>query len=415
MDGVTIVFAAVVGARFVLPLFIPAFPLPAIIGCLVLDAADQSIFQAFGYDPPGYQSYDKAMDVFYLAVAYLATMRNWQALPAYRVGQFLYFYRLVGVVAFELTHTRALLLVFPNTFEYFFIAYEGIRTRWAPVVLQAALVGRCWPDSSGCSSSSRRSGGSTSRSSTSPTSWPSTRGQPRCCWSCSRSRRWCFWFVIRPRLRTPDHDWQFDADPLPEPMDTAKEMSAWRAEHGRLRSYATVEKVVLLGLLSVIFAQTLPGVRASTFDLFVGIAAVVVANSAITLAVARRGTSIESTALQFGLRILLNFGIVFLGDWLLRLDGGDLDRADTFFYLMLISLVTTLHDRYTPVLEYRQDARAAPAPRWRARPGRDADHRASTGLVVRRLVVETCPKSPSGHSSKYGHLHLLQGGDRSPL
>ena len=85
----------------------------------------------------------------------------------------------------------------------------------------------------------------------------------------------------------------------------------------RLRSYADVEKVVLLGLLSVIFAQSLPGVRASTFDLFVGIAAVVVVNGAITLAVARRGTSIESTALQFGLRILLNFGIVFLGDWLL--------------------------------------------------------------------------------------------------
>ena len=134
MDGVTIVFVAVVGARFVVPLAIPLYPLPAIIAALVLDAADQSIFQAFGYDPPGYQSYDKAMDVFYLAVAYLATMRNWQALPAYAVGRFLYFYRLVGVVAFELTQTRALLLVFPNTFEYFFIAYEGIRTRWAPVV-----------------------------------------------------------------------------------------------------------------------------------------------------------------------------------------------------------------------------------------------------------------------------------------
>ena len=135
MDGVTIVFVAVVGARFVAaPVHPRATRCRPSSAALVLDAADQSIFQAFGYDPPGYQSYDKAMDVFYLAVAYLATMRNWQALPAYRVGQFLYFYRLVGVVAFELTHTRALLLVFPNTFEYFFIAYEGIRTRWAPVV-----------------------------------------------------------------------------------------------------------------------------------------------------------------------------------------------------------------------------------------------------------------------------------------
>ena len=79
------VFVAVVGARFVLPLFIPRWPLPAIIACLVLDGIDQSIFQWFGYDPPGYQSYDKAMDVFYLAIAYLATLRNWQSLPAFRV------------------------------------------------------------------------------------------------------------------------------------------------------------------------------------------------------------------------------------------------------------------------------------------------------------------------------------------
>ena len=53
-------------------------------------------------------------------------------MPAFRIGRFLYFYRLVGVVAFELTG-RGLLLFFPNTFEYFFIAYEAVRTRWDPL------------------------------------------------------------------------------------------------------------------------------------------------------------------------------------------------------------------------------------------------------------------------------------------
>ena len=87
MSGVEMVFVAVVGGRFVLPLFIPRWPLPAIIACLVLDGIDQSIFQAFGYDPPGYQGYDKAMDVFYLAIAYLSTLRNWASLPAFRVSR----------------------------------------------------------------------------------------------------------------------------------------------------------------------------------------------------------------------------------------------------------------------------------------------------------------------------------------
>ena len=95
----TLVFVAVVGARFLLPLAIPYYPLPAIVACLILDGVDQTIFQAFGHDPPGYQSYDKAMDVFYLSMAYLSTLRNWESMPAFRIGWFLYFYRLVGALA----------------------------------------------------------------------------------------------------------------------------------------------------------------------------------------------------------------------------------------------------------------------------------------------------------------------------
>ena len=83
----TVVFLAVVGARFFVPLLIPRFPLPAVVAALVLDGVDQSIFQAFGYDPPGYQGYDKAMDVYYLAIAYLSTLRNWTSRPAFRVAQ----------------------------------------------------------------------------------------------------------------------------------------------------------------------------------------------------------------------------------------------------------------------------------------------------------------------------------------
>jgi hypothetical protein len=65
--SVDAVFWSVVLARFALQLLIPKYPLPGIIGCPVLDAADQTIFQAFGFNPPFYQSYDKAMDVFNLS------------------------------------------------------------------------------------------------------------------------------------------------------------------------------------------------------------------------------------------------------------------------------------------------------------------------------------------------------------
>jgi hypothetical protein len=44
------------------------------------------------------------------------------------------------VVLFEATLLRALLLFFPNTFEYFFIFYEAVRTRWNPARMGATLV-----------------------------------------------------------------------------------------------------------------------------------------------------------------------------------------------------------------------------------------------------------------------------------
>ena len=57
------VFTVVLLSRFLLPLTIIRWPRPGVVACLVLDAADQTIFQSFGYDPPFYQGYDKAMDV----------------------------------------------------------------------------------------------------------------------------------------------------------------------------------------------------------------------------------------------------------------------------------------------------------------------------------------------------------------
>ena len=84
-----LVFGAVLTARLLVPLAIPRFPLPAVLTALILDGVDQTIFQSFGFDPPGYQGYDKAMDVYYLAIAYLSTMRNWSSRPAVKVSPFL--------------------------------------------------------------------------------------------------------------------------------------------------------------------------------------------------------------------------------------------------------------------------------------------------------------------------------------
>ena len=345
----TAVFVAVVGARFLIPLLIPRFPLPAILAALILDGIDQTIFQTFGYDPPGYQSYDKAMDVYYLAIAYLTTLRNWQSDAAVGVARFLYFYRLVGVVAFELTQWRPMLLIFPNTFEYFFIAYEIIRLRWNPTRLSMRT------------------------------------------WILIAAAIWIFvklpqeywihiaqldvtdtiakypvatvvlalvvaglalfaWLRYRSRLPAPDWGWRVAAEPLPEEIGTAAERDRWVAGR-RLLYTGTYEKIALVGFLSVIFGEILPDRESSTLQLFLGVAAFVLVNAAISLWVARRWRSLESVLAAFGARVLLNVGLVLLADLLLV--RGDLSLGPALFFVLLLSLITLLDDRYRPVYEFR--------------------------------------------------------------
>src|SRR3954468_14667462 len=103
------VIAAVVLARLFVPLLIPRVPLMIVVA-LVLDAVDGSLLDVFtsvdvGPDGP-YQSFDKALDIYYLSIAYLTMLRNWRSVPAFRIGQFLFYYRLVGGLAFELTGAR---------------------------------------------------------------------------------------------------------------------------------------------------------------------------------------------------------------------------------------------------------------------------------------------------------------------
>ncbi|MGL4175549.1 MAG: hypothetical protein ACRCSN_05680 [Dermatophilaceae bacterium] len=357
----TVAFLAVVAARFVVPLLIPRFPLPAILACLVLDAVDQTIFQSFGYDPPGYQGYDKAMDVFYLAIAFLSTLQNWTSTAAVSVSRFLFFSRMTGVLLFELTAWRPLLLIFPNTFEYFFIAYELVRLRHDPRRLGA----RAWLLVAAAI-------------------WVVVK-LPQEYWihvaqldvtDTLRDIPWAatvlggallvlaaaLWFGVRPRMPAPDHSRRVAADPLPAEMDTAAERDAWSAVHVRVRSWATVEKVALIGVLSTIYALITPWIEVSPTRMLVGVGTVVVLNSAISLAVARRIGSREGLAAAVAARVGVNVALVLVASLLVPVRGA-LGTGDTVFFVVLLSLLVTFHDRFAPVAAVRADHDARdPAP-----------------------------------------------------
>jgi hypothetical protein len=162
-----------------------------------------------------------------------------------------------------------------------------------------------------------------------------------------------WWFAVRPRQPAPDWFWHVAADPLPPDAVTVAARNRWVAAHGRLMSAGTLEKVVLVGLLWVIYAQVLPGTQATNGQLSVGTAAFVVVNAAASLWVARSARGVEPMLVAFGLRVLMNVGLVVLAGWLVTRGGGELNRANALFFVLLLSLIMLLDDRYRPVHEMR--------------------------------------------------------------
>jgi hypothetical protein len=335
---VTLVVAIVL-ARLLIPLLIPRAPL-VIVVVLVIDAADQTLLATFTdvdtSESGAYQSVDKALDIYYLSIGYLSTLRNWTSHPALRIARFLFYYRLVGVALFELTDERLMLLLFPNTFEYFFIAYEVARTRYEPSRFSARF------------------------------------------WLLVAAGLWIFvklpqeyWihiakldftdtvrdypafgvavvvalivaalvvvFVIVPRLPAPDWPWRFAADPVP---------SGIAHELARILSRETLEKVSLLALLCVIFASILPGIDATTLQIVVGVTAIVFANAAISLAAAHRG------GLEYAALLPTNLVLVYLANALLG-ERREFDLGYGLFFAFLIATIIWLYDAFRPVYDRR--------------------------------------------------------------
>jgi hypothetical protein len=167
---------------------------------------------------------------------------------------------------------------------------------------------------------------------------------------------------VRPRLDAVDWPWRVAADPLPAEMDEARERAAWTAAHGRVWSPATLEKVVLVGLICVIYAEVLPGLDASGLSLFLGLAAFVLVNAGLALWAARAARTVESAVAAFALRVALNSALVLVADRLLGRDDGGLNQAGALFFVLLLSLITSLHDRFWPVHQVRSGAPHHPVP-----------------------------------------------------
>ncbi|SOD70699.1 hypothetical protein SAMN05892883_0358 [Jatrophihabitans sp. GAS493] len=333
-----LVFLAVVLARLVVPLFIPRYPLPAIVAALIIDGVDQTIFQAFHVTQVlgVYQSYDKALDIYYLVIAYTATMRNWDDPFAFRIAQFLWYYRLVGVLAFELSGQNWLLFVFPNTFEYFFIAYEAVRVFWDPrrlshrqllwgaafIWVVIKLPQEWWIHIAKLDATDEIA------------AHPVLATVLFALLAVVLTV-----FVVEVRRRAPAPDWRprvrVDAPPSENVPEDRRD---WLL--------ATGEKAVLISMILVIFANIVP-TSLRSIDLAIVVVVVVVLNGVVTELLASTGRLPLSLIKRFAAIVVVNAVIFELLYWLGR--DRHVNVAAALFVLLLLSLIITLFDEYRGV------------------------------------------------------------------
>jgi hypothetical protein len=361
-----LIFGVVLGLRLLVPLAIPRYPLPGILGAFLLDGFDKGIFQRFtSLNLDFYQSYDKALDNYYLTIAYVSTLRNWTNLFSFKVSRFLFYFRLVGAVAFELSGIRAILLLFPNTFEFFFDFYELVRLRWDPRRLNRELVLRAaafiWiviklPQEYIIHIAQVSAidwikvnifGVEITASLT-----QAIANRPlvivalvALATALVVGARWLLTHRLPPADRRP----RLAADPIPEPVAERSRRIASSVPALRVTDPALIEKVALVSLVTIVFAEVLPGVQAGVLAVTAGVAFVIVANIALSIWLARRGRTWGSFGREFVGLAVVNTALILLYAALLPTRNESIDIWHALFFSLLLTLIVALYDRYRPI------------------------------------------------------------------
>ena len=339
-------FLLIVALRLMLPLAIPRYPLPGIIATMLIDSIDDIAFRPFsGAMPVGYQAYDKALDIYYLTIAYLATMRNWENTLAVEISRFLFYFRLLGVVLFESTHLRAMLVIFPNTFEYFFGFIEIVALAWnvrrldrrmilgaaAGIWLFIKLPQEYWIHVAQLDVSRELA--------RHPLAIPVLTGVAGALGLGGR-------FAFREWVPAPDHALAIDADNRSRRLPLVEQRQA--GPGWGIVSNESLEKITLVSLISIIFAQILPDVRASDLQILLSVTSLIVANTVIFLSWTRRGAGWTSAARHFVAMFVVNCTLAMAAYIVHPLGGQRVHKENTLFFLLMLTLLITLYNRYRP-------------------------------------------------------------------
>lgn len=344
-----VLLTVLVAARCLVPLLILRYPLPGLVASIIVDG-DRVILHAYtNVSLDDYQLYDKAFDLYYLSIAYIATLRNWRDPTAITIARVLWLYRLLGVALFALTDDHRMLFLFPAAFEFFFLLYEIVRVRWNPqrmtgtalLVMAAAAWTLKLPQEYWLHVARHGTTAWLERNVLNPNLTSQSLLIVAAAMSAVGIGIACARLTLR-LLPPADHAWRFSDGA----QASDARLLATRTSPAHRPASALVEKSALVILLGMMFAEFAPGLDESTTQIGLGLAFLVIGNAVITLRfverIGERRTAAGDVAVTCALNTPTVMSLMIAAHWV----NASVPAWSWVCLIVMASLLIALHDRY---------------------------------------------------------------------
>jgi len=157
------------------------------------------------------------------------------------------------------------------------------------------------------------------------------------------------WWFVRRRLPPSDRALTFSADAHQPTFTEEQVRSALVSEARHIVDAALAEKILLITLVSVCFAQVLPAVQTSDLQLIIGVGLLVAVNTALSHWLARRGFAWAFSQRASIMMGVANVALVLAYAFLRSMIDAPVRIENALFMALLLTLLVTLFDRYRQV------------------------------------------------------------------
>ena len=155
------------------------------------------------------------------------------------------------------------------------------------------------------------------------------------------------WWLITRKLPPADRPITLAADAQQPPLAAADVDRAAAVIAGPLAAPETLEKVAMLVMVTGIFGMALD-VALPPVSLAIGVGLVVVVTTLISHWMTRRGYTRHSGVRQFLVTTIVIWAVVLGLTLITPMPGGQAAIVQTLFFVVLMSVLVTMYDRYRP-------------------------------------------------------------------